>query len=422
MQDILLKGGRIIDPASNRDEVVDLFISNSIIYSFGMDLKPTKDAKVIDCDGKIVVPGLLDMHTHSRIPGQSEKEDVATFTKAALAGGFTKVVCMANTVPVIDTPENFNASAFIKSHGLFNMLEVYQVSALTQHLEGHSLVNFADMMRAGVIAASDDGKAIQDQRVLMAALRKCKELNLPVLIHAQDNIISVYDSGSEYHYVFMILKLAEKVGCPVHIQHVSCIESAKLIKIFKDKGLKVTCETCPHYFSLNKKDFTAIGANAKMNPPLRTEKDRKAIIEFLADGTIDVIATDHAPHTKEEKGKSLCDAPFGVIGLETAVAVCFTELRSALTVPQIIAKLTINPAKVLNLPEPSLGLGMRADITIIDLAKRKKVNPDKFYSKARNCPWAGKILQGWPIMTIKNGIIQMRNGKLLVDKSKPPRN
>lgn len=419
MQDILLKGGRIIDPAINRDEVIDVLVSNGIIYSLGMDLKPTKGVNVVDCDGKIVVPGLIDMHTHSRIPGQTEKEDAVSFTKAALAGGFTKVVCMANTSPAIDSPEHFKASGFISHRGLITMLEVYQVSALTENLEGQKLVNLASMKAAGVIAASDDGKAIQSQKVLTAALRQCKELNLPVLIHAQDDIITIYDSGSEIYYIFMVLKLAEKIGCPVHIQHVSCIESAKLIKVFKGRKNKITCETCPHYFSLTKKDFNAIGTNAMMNPPLRTEKDRKAMIEFLADGTIDVIASDHAPHTVQEKDRPAFAAPLGVIGLETVVAVCFTELRNILTVPQIISKLTINPAKVLGLPLPSLGLGMRADITVIDLAKRKKVNPEKFYSKARNCPWKGKILQGWPIMTIKNGIIQMNNGKILIDKKKP---
>jgi len=419
MQDILLKGGRLIDPATSRDEVVDILISNGIIYSFGVDLKPPKGAKVIDCDGKIVVPGLLDMHTHSRIPGQTEKEDVASFTKAALAGGFTKVVCMANTAPVIDSPENLSVLAFIKNHGLLNMLELYQVSALTKNLEGRELVNLAEMKKAGVIAASDDGKAIQDQKVLLAAMKKCKELNLPMLVHAQDNIIPITDSGSEYHYIFMVLKLAEKIGCPVHIQHVSCIESARLIKIFKERKNKITCETCPHYFSLTKKDFEAIGTNAMMNPFLRSEKDRKAMIEFLVDGTIDVIASDHAPHTVAEKERPAFTAPFGVIGLETTVAVCFTELKNFLTVPQIIAKLTVNPAKILGMPLPSLALGMRADITVIDLAKRKKVNPDRLYSKARNCPWKGKILQGWPVMTIKNGIIQMRNGKIQIDKIKP---
>ncbi|MBN1325680.1 dihydroorotase [Candidatus Falkowbacteria bacterium] len=420
MQDILLKGGRIIDPATNRDEVSDLLISNGIIISFGLDLKPAKGVKVINCDGKIVVPGLLDIHTHSRIPGQTDKEDVSTFTKAAIAGGFTRVVCMANTMPVIDSPEHFKISSFIKNRGLMNMLEVFQVSALTKNLDGRELVDLAGMKKVGIIAASDDGKAIQDPNILIAALKKCKELKLPVLIHAQDNIIPVYDSGSEYYYIFMVLKAAEKIGCPIHIQHVSCIESVKLIKIFKVRGLNVTCETCPHYFSLTKKDFERIGANAKMNPPLRSEKDREAIVEHLVNGTIDVIATDHAPHTVKEKKLPLIDAPFGVIGLETAIAVSFTWLKNILTVPQIIAKMTVNPAKILNMQEPTLKIGMHADITVIDLAKRKKVIPEKFYSKARNCPWAGKILQGWPIMTIKNGIIQMRNGKLLIDKSKPP--
>lgn len=420
MDGLLLKGGRIIDPARNLDEIGDIEIREGIISDLGTDLLPTPRMKVVNCDGKIIVPGLTDMHTHSRIPGQTDKEDVSTFTKAALAGGFTRVVCMANTFPVIDSPEHFKTSGFIRGRGLMNMIDVYQVSALTKNLDGRELVDLAGMKKVGIIAASDDGKAIQDPNLLTAALKKCKELKLSVLIHAQDNIIPVYDSGSEYYYIFMVLKAAEKIGCPIHIQHVSCIESVKLIKIFKARGLNVTCETCPHYFSLTKKDFERIGANAKMNPPLRSEKDREAIIEHLINGTIDVITTDHAPHTAREKKLPLSDAPFGVIGMETAVAVAFTWLKNILTVPQIIAKMTVNPAKIFNMQVPTLKIGTHADITVIDLAKRKKVNPERFYSKARNCPWANKILQGWPVMTIKNGIIQMRNGKMLVDKSKPP--
>ncbi|MCX6743789.1 MAG: dihydroorotase, partial [Candidatus Parcubacteria bacterium] len=366
--------------------------------------------------------GLIDMHVHARDFKQEKKENYGSVSLAAIKGGFTSVVCMADTDPVIDNVVGLlNAQAKIEGIGLIKLL---QVVAFSSKLEGRFTQDrhhFSDLGRRGTVAFSDDGKCIQDPKVLLQGLSDHHWSYFadpegtwkPLLLHCEDYRFSPYDKRSEYMYIAMVLKFAEELHCWFHIQHVSCAESVQLIREAKARGAKVTCETAPHYFSLTQRDFNRIGANAKMNPPLRTEKDRQAVIRGLADGTIDAIATDHAPHTVEEKNQPLDKAPFGVIGLETAVPVVFTTLSNRIQLVEIIRKMTSNPAKILGLTgKGTLHPGSAADITVIDPYLRKKVEADKFQSLSRNCPWDGKRLQGWTVMTIVGGRILMKDGEL----------
>jgi len=415
MEQFLLKGGRVIDPANNFDRKADVQIVGSKIANVGKISKRLAWGKVIDCSGKIVCPGLIDMHVHFRTPGQEHKETLGSGSLAAIMGGFTSVVCMANTDPVIDSYERVNgARSRFDDARLINM---FQVAAITKDLAGKNISDWAGCNEARAVAFSDDGKAIQNPRMLIMAIERkvfLRHMHRPLLLHCEDYRFSPDDKRSEYFYIALALKIAEASNYEVHIQHVSCAESVQLIREAKARKVKVTCETAPHYISLTQRDFYKIGANAKMNPPLRTEKDRQEVIRGLVDGTIDVIATDHAPHTPEEKKQPLDKAPFGVIGLETAVSVVLSTLwtHKRLSMMEIIRKMTSNPAKILGLKGGTLHPGSVADITVIDPHLRKKVEADKFQSLSRNCPWDGKRLQGWPVMTICGGRILMKEGKI----------
>lgn len=415
MSAIILKGGTLVDPVNGSVHKRDVWIENGKVIKIGLPqtLSHVTDKwEVIDCEGLLVVPGLIDMHVHGRTPGQEYKENLSTLSMAALAGGFTSVVCMANTDPVIDNIDRLHKLMIrIEQEALVN---VYQVAALSENLEGLKMTDLASLRDFGAIAFSDDGKGVQNPEMLQFAMYRCSHTSRPLfLFHCQDDFISTYDKRSEYYHVYYTLKLAEKFGCPVHIQHVSCAESVQLIREAKSRGVKVTCETAPHYLALTQRDFKRIGVNAMMNPPLRGKADRMAVIQGLVDGTIDVIATDHAPHTDEEKNSD--KPPYGIIGLETAVPVVFSYLRQYLSVPEIIAKMTINPARILGLKQKGqIQEGWPADITVIDPKMRKVLKPEDLKSKSHNSPWLGKRMQTWPVITIRNGKIMMRDGKIIL--------
>lgn len=415
MDKILLQGGRVIDPLHNFDRSADVQIIGSKIANVGKIPKKFGLGKIIDCQGKIICPGLIDIHEHGRTPGQEEKETLGSLSLAAIMGGFTSVVCMANTDPIVDNVKTLiQVQATAEGVGLIN---IYQVSAITLGLAGKEFADLAEMKKKGAIAASDDGKGIQNPKILMEAMNKGLIYGLPILLHCEDSRFSPYDERSEIHQASLALKLAEEYDMPIHLQHVSTAKTVQLVREAKARKALVTCETAPHYFSLTQRDFHKIGANAKMNPPLRTERDRQEVIRGLADGTIDVIATDHAPHTPKEKAQDIEKAPFGVIGVETAVPVALSTLWTHKRMPmmEIFRKLTANPAKILGLEgQGTLNPGNFADITVIDPQMRKKVEADKFQSLSRNCPWDGKRLQGWPVMTIKSGRILMEDGKLSI--------
>ncbi len=415
MPKYLLKSGRIIDPATDTDFFGDVFIAHGLVQKIGFNFNPEQGTEIIDCTGKLITPGLIDMHVHFRTPGQNHKEILESGSLAALAGGFTTVVAMANTSPAIDSAEKLRNILLLAENKAF--CHYYQVGAATLDLAGEVITDIPALKRAGAIAISDDGKAIQEEAILGEVLKRCKNEQIPFLVHCEADGYNPDSVYPEYAYLEIVLSLAQKLKAPLHIQHVSCARSLSLIRQAKDCGVEVTCETAPHYFSLVSEYVKKIGTNAKMNPPLRTDSDRTMVISRLSDkpATIEVIATDHAPHAKAEKEIDFDKAPNGIIGLETAVPVCFSYLNNNLLVPDIIAKLTINPAKILGLKNQGrLVEGLPADITVIDPKLEKVVEADKFYSLSRNCPWNGHTLTSWPVMTIFNGKIAMKDGKILL--------
>jgi dihydroorotase len=411
---LFLKGGRIIDPASVADLIGDLVILDGEILTLGQKLNPVayeKTDQVIDCQGTWIVPGLIDLHVHLREPGQTHREDWQSGSRAAAAGGFVYIVAMANTVPVID---NISAHAQVTNRTVPPLIRVQQVAALTRGQQGTALVALDTFITQGINLLSDDGQAIQDPKLLKEAMCWCNLYQQLMLIHCQNKAFAQDDPAAEFTYVELCLGLSAQTGCPIHIQHVSTARSVELIREAKKRRVPVTAETCPHYFSLTEQDFQSIGPNAKMNPPLRSEADRQAVIAGLLDDTIDIITTDHAPHAPEEKALGIDKAPCGIIGLETALAVTLTTLGDKMSPLKLIAKLTSEPAKILGTAEfGNIQQFSQARITVIDPQAKKVVDPDKFYSKSRNCPWAGRELQGWPIMTIFGDNIVMKDGVIL---------
>jgi len=428
---LLIKGGRVIDPASKTDRIADILIEDGKIVSIGktpaISHQPSA-IKVIDAQGKIVIPGLIDIHTHLREPGHEEEETIATGTQAAAKGGITTVCCMPNTHPVID---NQTTVEFIllkaKNEGVVN---VFPIGAITKGLLGEELSEIGELKKAGVVAISDDGETVMNSLIMRRALEYAKMFSLPVISHCEDKNLSKDGVMNEGYYSTVLglrgipkeaeevmvardIILAQLTGGHLHIAHVSTAGSVELIRQAKKRGIKVTCETAPQYFTLteemvSKEVITSFDTNTKVNPPLRTKEDVEAIKEGLKDGTIDCIATDHAPHTEEEKNKEYDLAPFGIIGLETLFSLIITELvnkpaSGGLSLMEAIAKVTINPARVLKLKQGELKVGSPADITIVDLNKKWKV--ENFASKSKNSPYLGWQVQGLITITIVNGKI-----------------
>ncbi len=417
---ILVRGGRIIDPANGIDEVLDLLMVDGKIASVKSSIR-VDDAKAIDASGYLVVPGLIDMHTHFREPGQEHKETIRSGTRAAAKGGFTSAATMANTDPVVDSLSVIHHTINrAKSHGIIN---IFPISSVTLGLLGEKMVNVGEVVAAGAVALSDDGKPIRNPDVMRQALICCKEHGIPVIDHCeeigQSHINWVMNEGetasrlglpglpnsAEELMVARDIGLAEETGGHLHIAHVSTAGSVELIRQAKESGINVTAEATPHHFTLTDAAVEEHGANAKMNPPLRSQKDVDAVAVGLSDGTIDVIATDHAPHTPAEKSLGITDAPFGIIGLETCVPLVITQLVNPghLTISEAVAKMTVNPARILNLSKGTLSEGADADVTIIDVEKEQIVDVSKFASKGRNTPFSGWKLEGWPVITVVGG-------------------
>ncbi|MDI6731362.1 MAG: dihydroorotase [Candidatus Margulisbacteria bacterium] len=428
MRKLLIKNGRVIDPASGLDKVCDVLVEDGKVRGIGSRVKG-QGARRIDAKGMLVVPGLIDMHVHLRDPGRPDKETIASGTRAAALGGFTSICCMANTHPPID---NLAVVKFVRSRAeAEGVVNVYPIGAVTKELKGEVLSEMGLMLEQGAVAFSDDGKPIMRADVLRRALEYASQFDVPLISHCEDANLSSGGSMNEGAVSTQIglpgipslaeevmvardILMAEKFG-RVHIAHVSSARSVDLIRQAKRKGIPVTCETCPHYFSLTEEAVREYDTNAKVNPPLKTQKDVKAVIKGLADGTIDAIATDHAPHNIEEKDVEFNQASSGIIGLETAVALIITKLVAgkALTIMQVIEKLTINPAKILKLGKGTLQSGSVADITIIDPKAEWTVNPSQFASKSKNTPFTGWKLQGKVMWTIVGGKVVVRNGELV---------
>lgn len=418
----LIKEGRVIDPVNKIDEIMDVVVEDGCIEAVGRNLeKQYPVARVIDAKNKWILPGLMDMHVHLREPGREDKETIDTGTQAAAAGGFTSVACMANTNPVLDEESKIR---YVVQRGIDCPCRIFPIGAITKDLGGEELAPMGEMVKAGAKAFSDDGKSIEKSNIMRNALNYSKSFNVPIICHSEDSGLSQkghMNEGvvstrlgirgipciAEEMTVARDLLLAEYTGARVHIAHVSTAGSVRLIRDAKSRGVKVTAETAPHYITLTDEDVGMYDTNKKMNPPLRTARDRDAIIAGLVDGTIDVIASDHAPHVPEEKDVEFDAASFGVIGLETSLAVVLTSLvkKNILTPSELVMKMSVNPNKILGIPGGSLSKGVAADITIIDPDSFWTVNSHHFFSKGRNTAFEGMVLQGFASCTILDGRI-----------------
>lgn len=414
---VLLKRARIIDPSNGIDMLGDILIKDGKIAEVGEDLfTHAEAAEIIDCIGLVAAPGLVDMHTHLRDPGQTHKEDVFTACRAAAAGGVTSLLAMPNTTPAMDTPEQVRA---LLEKSKTADAAVYTAACITQGLHGEKLADLQALKNAGAVAFSDDGQPVKNTACLLEALRFCSAENITLTAHCEDKYLAgngIINEGeiSKRLGVCGIPNAAEdcgtareiaaaaSIGAPVHICHVSTKGSAEFIRDAKKRGVKVTAETCPHYLLLTEKALETRDADYRMNPPLRTESDRLAMLEAVIDGTIDAISTDHAPHTTEEKADFLT-APNGSIGMETSLSATLTALGDRLTLSEIIEKMSTNPAKILGIPAGTLSIGANADIVLFDPEQSWTVDPNSLHGKSKNTPFKGMTLKGRVIMTIYHG-------------------
>ncbi len=423
--DLLIKGGRVIDPSQGIDDTLDILVHEGKIKKLGKGLAAAKDVEVINAGGLLVIPGLIDMHVHLRDPGPEYKEDIVTGTRAAAAGGFTSIVCMPNTKPVND---NKIVTTYIldkaRREGLVN---VCPVGAITQGSKGENLAEMGEMKEAGCVAVSDDGHPVANAELLRRALEYAKGMGIMVISHAEELQLvgeGVMNEGftstelglkgipriAEDIATARDIMLAEYANSPLHIAHVSTAGSVRIIREAKARGVQVTCETAPHYFSLTDDAVRGYNTNAKMNPPLREAADVAAIKEGLRDGAIDAIATDHAPHHLDEKDLEFNLALNGIIGLETSLPLSLQLVKeNVLSLNELVEKMSLNPAKILNIARGTLHPGAVADITVIDTKKEWVVEAEKLASKSKNTPFLGMKMTGCAAYTIVGGKVVHKN-------------
>ncbi|MGI6007079.1 MAG: dihydroorotase [Ruminococcus sp.] len=424
---ILIKNGRIIDPDTKRDEVADLYLEDGVIGKVPKNAAKTADL-VIDASGCYVMPGLIDMHVHLRDPGLTHKEDVESGSKAAAKGGFTTIVAMPNTRPVIDEPTRvqyvMNKAASCAD------IHVLQAGAITKGQKGEELANIEGMIKVGIPAISEDGKTVMNARLYRDAMKIAEKYDIPVLAHCED--INMAGDGCmnedevakkfglpgisntvEDIIIARDIFLSFETGCRLHLCHCSTFDSERLVRSAKEKGLNLTAEVCPHHFTLTSEDMVKGDTNYKMNPPLRTKRDVNALKKGLKEDTFDVISTDHAPHAREEKAGSMRTAPFGIVGLETCVALVISELvkPGVITPMQMAEKMSYNPAKILKVNGGSLAEGKPADVVIIDPDKTYVIDSSTFVSKGKNTPFNGRKVSGEVVMTICDGRIVYSRAK-----------
>lgn len=416
---ILIKNGHVIDPANKVDGKLDILLSDGKIARLGKSGSISADGvQVVDASGKLVVPGLIDMHVHLREPGFEYKETIKTGTAAAKAGGFTSVCCMPNTNPVND---NRSQTEFILSEANDAPARVFPIGAITKGSKGEELAEMAELHSAGCAAVSDDGRPVMSAAIMRRAMEYSKIFDMPVISHCEECTLSdkgVMNEGfvstelglhgipaaAEEVMVSRDIALAGLTGCRVHIAHVSTAGSVRMVREAKARGVKVTAETCPHYFTLTEEAVRGYNTMAKMNPPLRTAEDVAAIKQGLKDGTLDVIATDHAPHAMDEKSVEFDHAPFGIVGLETALGLTLKLVQEGVfSMTEAVRKLSRNPASILKINKGTLSAGADADITIIDPDVEWTVDSSQFKSKSRNTPFDGWKLKGRAVQTIVGG-------------------
>lgn len=412
-----IRGGRIIDPAAGRDESGDIFIADGIFVS-----SPVAGAQEIDARGLVVCPGFIDMHVHLREPGQGAKETIETGTKAAAAGGFTSVVAMPNTNPVADHP---GIIAWMEERAArFGAVNVFTTGAITVGSQGDQLAPIGSMAQAGIVAVTDDGRCVQNHEVMRRAAEYCGLFGLPILDHCQDASMAGPEAMMHEGYWSTVLGLpgwprmaeeiivarnvllSEATGTPIHCQHLSAAGSVRLLREAQARGVLLSGEVCPHHLALTDEALAGYDTNFKMNPPVREQPDIEALLGGIADGTIGILATDHAPHAVYEKEVEFAAAPFGIVGLETAVGV-FCEVllhrRQVIELPRLVAMLTSNPAKLLKLDRGTLAPGAPGDVTLLDPQREWTVDREVFASKGRNTPFHGWKLRGRAVRTIVGG-------------------
>ncbi len=418
---LLIQKGRLVDPVGGIGGVMDLLVEDGRLAVIGSDLK-VPDAQVLDARGLTVCAGLVDMHVHLREPGFTYKEDIASGTAAAARGGFTSVACMPNTRPAVDSPEGVRY--ILDRAAECCGIRVWPIAAVSRGEQGEALTDAHALKEAGAVALSDDGVPVQNANLMRDALIRAKRTGLTVLSHCEDaTMVRNYavNEGrvsrtlglpgrpaiAEELMVMRDAMLAEETGGAVHICHISTAGSVEIVRQFKKRGVAITCETCPQYFTLTEEEVLTRGSMARVNPPLRTRQDVEAVIRGLQDGTIDAIATDHAPHSAQEKARPLAEAPSGMVGLETALGVTLTALyhTGKMDLSDLLKKLTFHPACILRIPKGRLSLGGEADFTIFDPNEMWTVDPERFASKGRNTPFAGKKLRGKVKYTIVGGEI-----------------
>ena len=424
---LLIRKGRVVDPVGGIGGVMDILVEDGRVAVIGSELT-TPSARVIDARGLTVCAGLVDMHVHLREPGFEYKETIQTGCLAAARGGFTSIAPMPNTRPAADCPERI---ALVRQKAAQACgVHVWPIGAVTRGQKGQALTDAAALKKAGAVALSDDGMPVQNANLLRDALIRCRRQELTILSHCEDaDLVKNYavNEGrvsralglpgrpaiAEELQVMRDAMLAEETGAAVHICHISTARSVEIVRQFKKKGVPITCETCPQYFALTEDELLSRGTLARVNPPLRTRLDVEGILAGLKDGTIDVIATDHAPHSAEEKARPLPEAPSGMVGLETALAVTLTSLyhTGVMDLSDILRKMTINPAFILRIPKGRLSLGGGADFTIFDPDEEWTVDPEQFASKGHNTPFAGRTLKGRVKYTIVDGKIIYQEGK-----------
>lgn len=423
---LLLKGGRVVDPGNGLNETMDVLIEEGKVLAVDIAID-AEDARVLDVSGKAVLPGLIDMHVHLREPGREDEETIETGTLAAARGGFVAVACMPNTDPPLDTGA---AVRFVLSRAReTGHVRVLPVGAITKGLGGAELAEIGELRRAGAVAISDDGHAVTNSRVMRHAMEYASMFGMPVISHAEDIELSAGGAINEGYWstrlglpgipaaaeetmVARDIFLAQLAGARLHIAHVSTAGSVELIRRAKAKGILVTCEATPHHFTLTDEAVAGYDTNTKVNPPLRTARDVEALRQGLADGTIDVIASDHAPHTTEEKEVEYELAAFGMIGLETSLALAVTELvrPGILTLGQLVERMSYGPARILGLDWPGIVPGAEANITVLDPDASFVVDPAGFASLSRNTPFSGRRLFGKVVATVVAGRLAYEAG------------
>ncbi len=422
MSSLLIQGGRIVDPSQGLDGSYDLLIEDGAVARIDGKIQKPKGAETIDAAGLVVTPGLIDIHVHLREPGQEYKETVRTGTQAAAAGGFTAVACMANTVPV-------NDNRSITEHILLEarrsgFARVHPIGAISKGMKGEELAEIGDMVAAGAAAVSDDGLPVMNAELMRRALLYAQHYNIPVIQHAEDltltgkgvmhegewstrlGLIGIPGSAEDV-MVARDLILTEDTGGRYHVAHLSTARSLDLVRLGRSRGLRVTCEVAPHHLILTDEEVakTNFSTHCKMKPPLRSERDRAALIEGLVDGTVDCIASDHAPHHADEKDVEFDRAPFGILGLETTLSLCLDRFvhGGILSLPRLVELLSTGPARVLGIPGGTLKEGSPADVSIFDLDGEVTIAAAGFRSKSRNTPFDGWTLRGRPVATVLEG-------------------